>query len=415
MLPLIKTSVQKLDKYKKFSKPKLLSEIKKISKGLKGLRVFMVNSTACGGGVAEILKSLVPLMKDIGINVSWYTIPGQKNFFKVTKKIHSALQSKKYTLSQKDENIYISELKKISNLMKDMHPDIWIIHDPQPAGLISFLPNLHPSIFRLHIDTTLPDKKTWNFIYGFIKKYDKIIVSSKDFLKPRIMKKSLVFTPAINPFIKKNRLMKMSAAKKIIESVGISSSKPLVSQISRFDVFKDPLGVIKAYKIAKKEIPNLQLALVGFLAAKDDPDAVNIYNKVKKSVGKDNSIFLFFNPNEFKNLDMENFTRVIQTASDVILQKSTKEGFGLTVTEAMWKKKPVIGGNVGGIKIQIKNGKNGFLVNNSQEAGARIIEIIKNPKLAKKIGKAARETVINKFLIPRLLIDYLKIIKKLVS
>jgi len=389
-----------------------LSEIRELASGLRGLRIFMVNSTPRGGGVAEILKSLIPLMKGVGLDARWYTIIGPESFFRITEKAHKALQSKKYSLSPKDKSIYLNEMKRISAQMKDMSPDIWFIHDPQPAGIISFKPNFHPAICRLHIDLTSPNRRAWNFISGFVKGYDRIIVSSRDYLKPEIAGKTKVFSPAIDPLAPKNQSMDVSKAEEIIKAVGISMGKPLVSQISRFDVFKDPLGVIKAYKAAKKKISSLQLILVGFFLADDDPDALNVYKKAKKASAGDKDIFLFSNADKLGGLKVDTFVNAVQTVSDVILQKSIKEGFGLTVTEAMWKRKPVIGGNVGGIKLQIKNRENGFLVDSPKEASERIVEIIKNPKLAQMIGLSAQKTVRDNFLIPRLLKDYLKTIRE---
>jgi len=208
--------------------------------------------------------------------------------------------------------------------------------------------------------------------------------------------------------------MSSKKAKEILESFGISSEKPLIAQVSRFDKFKDPEGVIKAYKFAKKEISSLQLALVGFFLAADDPEAMEIYQKSKEEAGKEPDVFLFSDANKLSGLKIDTFVNAVQTGSDIILQKSIREGFGLVVTEAMWKGKPVIGGNVGGIKLQIKDGKNGFLVDSPQQAGEKIIELLKNPQLAEKIGKDARKTAKNNFLMPRVLRDYLKVFKELI-
>lgn len=205
----------------------------------------------------------------------------------------------------------------------------------------------------------------------------------------------------------------MSSSREILKSFGIDITKPLISQVSRFDPWKDPEGVIIAYREAKKKIPDLQLALVGLFLASDDPEAMKVFERVKKEAEGDKDIFLFSNPGQLGSLKVDRFVNAFQTASDVILQKSIKEGFGLSVSEAMWKRKPVIGGKAGGIKLQIKDGKNGFLVANSQEAAQRIVELIENPNLRKRFGKAARKTVKEKFLIPRLLRDYLKLFQKL--
>jgi len=244
--------------------------------------------------------------------------------------------------------------------------------------------------------------------------YDKIVLSSKEFIKKEIKKKVVVFPPAIDPLMPKNQPLDLTAAKGILKNYGIDTSRPLISQVSRFDPWKGFPEVIEAYLLAKKKIPGLQLAMVGFFLALDDPEAAKIYKLVKSKSEKNPDIFLFSDPQMLGSLKVDDFVNAIQVGSDVILQNSIREGFGLTVAEAMWKGKAVIGGNVGGIKLQIQNGENGFLVSNSKELAKRIIQLIKNPGLAKKLGETARETVKEKFLIPRLLRDYLKLFKELV-
>lgn len=414
MLPLVKTPIIKLEKYKDLVSKKLFEEIITLSKELKGLKVFHVNATPRGGGVAEILNSLVPLMKGVEIDAQWYTIPPCNIFFKITKKMHNALQGKKYKFPFLDRKRYLFQMAQIAELMRDMKPDVWIIHDPQPAGVIEFLPYFHPSICRLHIDLTSPNLEVWNFIAGFLESYDKVILTSKKFVKTEIKRKTVIFPPAIDPLAPKNLPLNLNTSQQILKNFGINPQKPLISQISRFDSWKDPLGVIEAYKIARKKIPGLQLALVGFFLAMDDPEAERVYQKAKKKAKKDPDIFLFAEKEKLGSLKVNVFVNAIQVASDIILQKSIREGFGLTVTEAMWKEKVVIGGMAEGIKLQIKDRKNGFLVSSLKEASLRIIQIIKNPELGKKLGKEAKKTVKEKFLIPRLLRDYLKLFKSII-
>jgi len=414
MLPLVKTQIQKLKEYKGIISDKLFGEVERLSKNFKGLKVNLVNSTPRGGGVAEILKSLVPLMKGVGIEAEWYTIPPREDFFKITKEIHNALQGKEYAFPFWHRVRYLQHIEKIAFLMKNMKADIWVIHDSQPASVILYLPNFHPSICHLHIDLTSPNPEAWNFFVGSFRMYDKIILTSKEFIKKEIKEKTMIFPPAIDPLMEKNQPLELEKARRILESFGIDVKKPLISQISRFDPWKDPLGVIEAYRLAKKKIPNLQLALVGLFLARDDPEAMKIFKRVEREVRGMPDIFLFSNPDQIGSLKVDTFVNAFQVVSDVILQKSIREGFGMTVAEAMWKGKAVIGGNVGGIKLQIENGKNGFLVSNSKEAAKRIVQLIKNPQLVEKLGEAARETTREKFLMPRLLRDYLKLFKELV-
>src|SRR3989344_1632031 len=416
MLPRVKTKNKKLKDYKGIIKSNLFHETKAIAKDLKGLKVVMVNATPKGGGVAEILDSLIPLMNDVGIKANWYVIPAGKKFEGLlTKEIHNALQGENYSLSFSSRKLYLRHTEGLAKLVKDMKTDIWFLHDPQPAGLISFLPNLHPAISQIHIDTSHPNQAAWQFFEPFLLQYDRVIFSLKGFVKKSLPKeKVIVFPPAIDPLTEKNKLLPSVKAKKILKRFDINLNKPLVSQIARFDPWKDPSGVIQAFRLAKKKIPNLQLAYLGLFLALDDPDAIKIFQKVEKKVKKEKDIFLFADPRKLGNVKVDIFVNAFQTGSDIILQKSIREGFGLSVTEAMWKGKPVIGGKVGGIKIQIDNGKNGFLVSSSEEAAKRIVQLLGNPQLAQRLGRAARKKVREKFLMPRLLRDYLKLFQKLV-
>lgn len=414
MLPLVKTPTQKLEKYRGIVADKLLEETKDLARGLRGVRVTMINSTARGGGVAEVLKSLVPLMKGAGLRAQWYTIPPEGEFFKITKEIHNALQGKEYTLPFWDRVKYLQHIERSAFLMKDMKADIWVIHDPQPAGVITYLPRFHPSISRIHIDLTSPNHEAWKFIGGFVSMYDKVVLSSKEFVQKEVKEKAVIFQPAIDPLMPKNQPYSVKQAREILKSYKIDTSRPLISQVSRFDPWKDPLGVVEAYKLARKKIPGLQLALVGFSLAQDDPESIKIFKQVRERIKKESDIFLFFDAEMLGSLKVDDFVNAIQAGSSIVLQKSIREGFGLVVSEAMWKEKAVIAGNVGGIKLQIKNGKNGFLVSSPEEMAKRIVHLIKNLKLATKLGKAAKETVREKFLMPRLLKDYLKLFNDLV-
>ncbi len=416
MFPKVPLQKKKIKNYQKLIKPSLYQQILTTSKQLQGLKVVHLNATSLGGGVAEILKTLVPLMKDVGLEAEWRTLPPDERFFKITKKIHNILQGEQTILTKEEKRVYLDTNKELSELLSQTQSDILIIHDPQPLPIISYLPENNSSnkILRFHIDLCNPQKNTWDFLLPFINQYDRMIFSLKDFCNREVPREKVkIFPPAIDPLLGKNKALSLESAKNLIENFEINTDKPLVTQVSRFDIWKDPLGVIKAYYLAKKEIPDLQLALVGIFQAQDDPEAIQVFEKIKKHAKGDRDIFLFSN---LKKLNIENdlLVNAFQVASDVILQKSIKEGFGLTVTEAMWKQKPVIGGNAGGIKLQIENGKNGFLVNSPEQAGKRIIELIKNPNFAKKLGKQAKKTVANKFLTPRLLQDYLELFSEFI-
>jgi len=415
MLPLVKTNHQKLEDYKELISEELFEEIESLAKPLKNLKIIMVNSAPRGGGVAEVLKSLIPIMKGVGIQAEWHTIPPREDFFKITKEIHNALQGKEYILPFWHRVRYLQHIERSAFLMRDMKADIWVIHDPQPAGVILYLPHFHPSICRLHIDLTSPNPEAWNFFAGFLQMYDRIILSSKNFVKKEIKEKAVIFPPAVDPLMPKNQSLDLTVAREILENYGLDPSQPLISQVSRFDSWKGFPEVIDAFWLAKRKIPNLQLALVGFFLARDDPEAMKVYKLIRKKSEKDSDIFLFSDPDTLGSLEVDDFVNAIQVASEVVLQNSIREGFGLSLTEAMWKGKVVIGGKAGGIKLQIQNGKNGFLVQSPKEAAKRIIQLIKSPQLAEKLGEAARKTVREKFLMPRLLKDYLKLFKEVLS
>ena len=386
------------------------AEIEKLAKDLAGLKVIHLNTTSTGGGVAEILWSLVPLLKGAGLDAHWYTINPPKRFFNITKQIHNFLQGKKGDLTDAQRQFYLKVNQEVATDLARIPADIWFIHDPQVAATIEYHPNLHPSIWRCHIDTSHPNVFVWHFLSPFAQKYDRYIFTMRKYIGPGLdFKKAVVFTEAIDPLSRKNKAMSKLKAEKVIERFGVDPQRPLMTQVSRFDPWKDPWGVIDAYRIARKEFPNLQLALIGSFAS-DDPEAYNIVGDLKKYAKGDPDIFILSNQDGVGYREVNGF----QVASKVILQKSTREGFGLTVSEAMWKGKPVIGGRAGGIIEQIVEGKTGFLVTTAHEAAEKISYILKNPKISDKMGQKGKERTREKFLITRLLRDHLQLYDELV-
>ncbi len=415
MIPEVKTVSRDIEEYRGIVSNSLLEEIKSLAQKIQGLKVIHINATPQGGGVAEILKSLVPLMKGVGLKAEWHILPPDNNFFTLTKEIHNDLQGQNSHFSLSSQEIYTNYLKKIAKLMEDMKSDLWVIHDPQPLGLIKFKSDLHPSILRIHIDTSHPNNGVLDFFRPLMLRYDRLIFSSEEFIHSSIIRNKVsIFHPAIDPLTKKNIPLPLGKAKSIIRGFGLNPDNPLMTQVARFDPWKDPLGALKIYRTVKKKVPNLQMAFLGLSLAKDDPESQKVFESVKREARGDKDIFLFFNPKVLDSLDVGTFVNAFQTASTVILQKSIREGFALSVTEAMWKGKVVVGGNAGGIKIQIKDGENGFLVSDCSQAAERVYQVIQDKGLRERLGRAARETVREKFLIPRLLRDYLRLFQTLV-
>lgn len=368
--------------------------LKKASR-LRGRHVTNVNSTFYGGGVAEILTSLTLLMNDIGIKTGWRVIQGVPDFFAATKKMHNALQGGSVPFRTIKRDIY--EHVNLENSIRMHFPDdIVVIHDPQPLPLIRHFRKGGPWIWRCHIDLSKPHPQLWRYLRPIVDRYDAVIFSIKEY-RQKLRPPQVFFMPAINPFSIKNRDMSEKEIDKRLKNAGIPTDLPIVAQISRFDKWKDPEGVIKAFKIARKKV-DATLVLLGN-AATDDPEGSEVFEQLLKH--KDERILLLATG------DDTGLVNALQRRAAVILQKSTREGFGLTVTEAMWKGTPVIGGNVGGIRYQIDNGKNGYLVSSVEEAAERMVTLLKNPALRRRMGKRAKEKVREHFLLTRLMEQYL--------
>jgi len=397
--------------YRKAAGEKTIAAIQKKARKFRGKHLLHINSTYQGGGVAEILNSLVLLMNNVGIDAGWRTIHGNPDFFEITKKVHNAMQGEKIRLTTRKKNLYLQTNEKFAEYTHLNH-DYVIVHDPQPAALIKFYRKRQPWIWRCHVDLSNPDKSTWNFLRTFVKKYDIAIVSNKNYRRPDLPVRQKIIYPAIDPLSTKNRDLTRATVSRYLSKFGVKTDKPLVTQISRFDKWKDPIGVIEVFKKIKKKV-DCRLILCGNLAT-DDPEGLHMYNETKKKAGsliKKGDVVLISDPAASNFI----FINVLQRISTVIIQKSLKEGFGLVVTEAMWKKTPVVASKVGGIVLQIEDGKSGFLVDplDVDAFAERAIELIKNRSLAKEIGKNAQESVREKFLITRLLSDYLDVMEDL--
>jgi trehalose synthase len=384
-----------LEDYEPLVGSEAVGRIRKKAESLQDLHVANVNSTYYGGGVAELMDSLTLLMNSVGIKTGWRVIQGAPDFFSITKKIHNALQGDTINLSARKKSIFEEIVYKNSLRNHLDHHDLVVIHDPQPLPMIEHYKKRSPWVWRCHIDLTKPDPEVWDFLSPYIEKYDAMIVSIEAY-KQKLKTPQLVFMPAIDPFSIKNKDMSDEEIAERLGHYDIPTDLPLVVQISRFDRWKDPKGVIEAFHLARKQV-DCTLVLLGNVAT-DDPEGDEVYRSL-----------LDYCEERIHILTHEDTALVnaLQRRADVVLQKSIREGFGLTVTEAMWKGTPVIGGKVGGICHQIENHVNGFLVSSPEEAGEAIVTLLKDEKLRARIGKEARESVKKRFLMTRLLEQYL--------
>ena len=383
-----------LEEYEQFVGADTIDRILRKSIKLRDLHVAHVNSTYYGGGVAEILGPLTLLLNNIGIKTGWRVIQGSPDFFSITKKMHNALQGEKINLSKLKMRIY-EEVIQENAVRNHLDHDMVIIHDPQPLPLIEHYRKRGPWIWRCHLDLTSRDPDLWNYLRSFIEKYDAVIFTLEEYSQ-KLDKPQVFFAPAIDPFSIKNRELSEEEMKDRLDHYGIPTDLPLVVQISRFDRWKDPEGVIRAFRQARKEV-DCTLVLLGNVAT-DDPEGHRVIESLL-GCREERIIILSHQDTALVN--------TLQRKAAAVVQKSIREGFGLTVTEAMWKGAAVIGGKVGGIKHQIQDGVNGFLVSSIEETAERIVTLVKDERLRRSMGEKARESVLKRFLMTRLLEQYL--------
>ena len=394
-----------LSRYAQITGKEAVEQLLQLASPLKGAHIVHVNSTRYGGGVAEILHSLIPLKQALGLDVTWEVITGEEEFFFVTKSMHNALQGFPTEIHPQALKTYeetnAAQAERLKPLLEDA--DFVFIHDPQPAALLKFIPNRKGRwIWRCHIDLSRPQRSTWRYLRNLVVGYDASIFSMPDFTQP-LPHPQYIIPPSIDPLTEKNRELEEKEVKKIIDKFQLDPHKPIILQVSRFDRFKDPLGVIRAARLARKFAP-LQLILAGGGAA-DDPEGEVVLREVEETAKGDPDIHILYLPP-----DAHLTINALQRAAHVVLQKSIKEGFGLTVTEAMWKGKPVIGGDVGGIKIQVVNHHTGFLVHTPEGAALAIRYLLFYKEKREEMGRKAHQFVKDNFLITRHLRDYLSLL-----
>ncbi|MEX2706711.1 MAG: glycosyltransferase, partial [Candidatus Freyrarchaeum guaymaensis] len=402
--------VHSLEDYRDIVGDRVISQIHRLASRLYGKHIININSTYQGGGVAEILASLVPLMNDAGLDVGWRILHGSPDFFTITKKFHNALQGDRINFTEMKKRLYVQANEDFSVYTHIDH-DCVIIHDPQPLPLIRFYKKRQPWVWRCHMDLTNPNRDLWEYLKDFILRYDVIIFSCEKFKKSDLPVEQRIIQPAIDPLSPKNMELSEKDISKYLRKFGIPRDKPIIAQISRFDKWKDPEGVIDVFKLVKKKV-DCRLVLCGSMAA-DDPESVDVCNILRESSRKlieNEEVILITSENSI-------LVNALQRVADVVIQKSKREGFGLSVAEALWKGTPVVGSNVGCIPLQIKDGENGYLVDPYDKKGfaERIIKLLKNPELAEEMGRKGRETIKKHFLITRLLLDYLVLLNDLIK
>ncbi|MHC4574697.1 MAG: glycosyltransferase [Planctomycetota bacterium] len=399
-----------LESFRHIVPDETLAEIYARARKLYGKHIVHINSTYQGGGVAEILYSLVLLMNDVGIQTGWRILHGSPDFFDITKKFHNALQGAGLNLSDIKKRLYLQVNDNFAKFTHLQH-DCIIVHDPQPLPIISSYKKMQPWIWRCHIDLSGPHPGLWDFMKGFLLKYDQIVVSSEKYFKQDLPVDQRLMFPAVNPLNLKNKDLPEKTILKYVKKAGIPTDKPIIAQVSRLDPWKDPEGALDVFALVKQKI-DCRLVFCYNLAT-DDPEGIQMHAKVQRKANKflknGDVIFVLGNNDILVNS--------VQRFSNIIIQKSIKEGFCLAVTEALWKGKPVVASNVGGIPGQIEDGRNGFLLEPKDIEGFadRIVHLLKDPKEAEHLGQNATETVRQKFLITRLLSDYLDMLNAIMS
>ncbi len=384
----------------------LVEEIRELVEGLQGLKVLHLSATAFGGGVSEILYTLVPLMRDVGIEAEWQIMIGREEFYNVTKLMHNSLQGSEQVLTDEEWVIY-ERYNRINALELTDGWDVIIVHDPQPAAVRQHVPEkARKWVWRCHIDLSTPNPETIERIVPLVHEYDDSVFHLQSYVPAGLQSNGKVHIcpPAIDPLSPKNMALSPEDAAFVCDQFGVDVDRPLLCQVSRFDPWKDPIGVIDAYRAVTAEIPDVQLALVGSMAT-DDPEGWEFFNSTLEYAQGDPDIKILNNLNNVGAIEVNAF----QSQADVVIQKSTREGFGLTVSEALWKARPFIGGDVGGIPLQVKDGETGYLVSSPQQCAERSLEILREPELGKRLARAGKEHVRKNFLTPRLLRDWLRI------
>lgn len=409
MLQSVDIGERSLDAYRGVAPAATLDELRRQAEDLHGARVVHINATPYGGGVSELLRSTVPLLNDLGLIADWRIISGDEAFFEATKAIHNALQGDPEGVTAAQREAYLANARRNADALQERY-DFVFVHDPQPAALLG----LHGKddarwIWRCHIDTSEPNPAVWAFLRDLLVDYDAVVFTMSEFVAPDIpVARIEVIPPAIDPLSPKNLELPEGTAREVLEWIGVHPDRPLVTQVSRFDPWKDPLGVIAAYRLAREQVPGLQLVLAGSMAL-DDPEGWRIYREISAETHADPKIHLLTNLTGVGNVEVN----ALQRLSDVVVQKSLREGFGLVVSEALWKGTPVVAGRAGGIPLQMADGAGGTLVDGVEECAAAIAALLADPQRSRELAERGRARVREHFLTPRLVLNELSLMSAL--
>jgi trehalose synthase len=412
MLASVDVGASSLASYRGLAPDDLLDAVAEAARALRGARVLHLNATPYGGGVSELLRSAVPLLNDQGLVAEWRIISGDEPFFQVTKAIHNGLQGAAVSLSDADKARYLATSRaNAAGFDAGSYDFIWV-HDPQPAALLEFTGKGDARwIWRSHIDTANANAAIWSFLRPFLAEFDASVFTMAEFVPTDLPTPvAEIIPPAIDPRNPKNLGLPEETARQVLEWIGMRTDLPLVTQVSRFDPWKDPLGVIAACRIARREVPDLQLALVGSMAT-DDPEGWDIYRQIRAAIAGDKQIHVFTNLIGVGNIEVNAF----QALSKVVIQKSLREGFGLSVAEALWKGTPVVAGRAGGIPLQMADDTGGLLVDSVEECADAIVSLLRNEPHARALGASGRERVRRHFLTPRMVLNELLLMRRLTA
>ncbi|MEJ7841413.1 MAG: glycosyltransferase [Rubrobacter sp.] len=405
MLETVDVGAQRAELYEASAGAERVEQLRELAAPLRGVRVLHVNATPYGGGVAEILRSEIPLLRDLGIVADWKLITGDQSFFSVTKSMHNGLQGAERELTPAEQQTYLTYSAHNASLLEEEY-DLIVVHDPQPLALLKLRGKGESRwVWRCHIDTAEPNPQVWGFLKPYLAGYDAAVFTLGSFASPDMpVGRVEIIPPAIDPESPKNMRLDQKTTQSVLAWIGVDTTRPLVTQVSRFDPWKDPLGVIEAYRIVRDEVPEVQLALVGSMTL-DDPEGWEIYRGIQEAAKTDPHIHLFTNLTGVGNVEVNAFQRL----SDVVIQKSIREGFGLVVSEALWKGTPVVAGRAGGIPLQMQDGVGGFLVDSVEECAAKTLRLLKDPEEGVEMAERGRQLVRERFLLTRLIADELRL------